>query len=83
MTNLAIARQLMTTRLTVARWFATKRMDGPSDEPRPAAPRKIRDHKITGVVTVTLQTMPSAASHSSTRSIAKASGRPTSNVPCI
>jgi transposase len=69
MTNLAIAAQLRTTRVTEALWrrrFATRRMDGLSDEPRPVGPRKIRDDRITEVVTVTLETMPAAAIHWST-----------------
>jgi hypothetical protein len=64
MTNLAIAKRLRTTRVTVATWrirFATRRMDGLSDEPRPGAPRKIGDDKITEVVTATLETMPATA----------------------
>ena len=39
MTNLGIAKRLRTTRVTVAMWrqrFAGRRMDGLSDEPRPA-----------------------------------------------
>ena len=58
MTNLAIAKRLRTTRVTVATWrmrFATRRMDGLGDEPRPGAPRKIGDDKITEVVTATLE----------------------------
>jgi transposase len=77
MTNLAIAKRLRTTRVTVATWrmrFAAKRMDGLSDEPRPGAPRKIGDDKITEVVTATLETMPATATHWSTRSMAQASG---------
>lgn len=77
MTNVAIATQLGLTRLTVATWrkrFAAHRLDGLVDEPRPGAPRKIGDEKITEVVTATLETMPAAATHWSTRSMAKASG---------
>ena len=77
MTNLAIAERLGTTRVTVASWrnrFAERRLDGLSDEPRPGAPRKIGDDKIAEVVTATLETAPRAATHWSTRSMAKASG---------
>ena len=83
MTNLGIAERLGTTRVTVAMWrqrFACRRMDGLSDEPRPGAPRKIGDDKITEVVTATLETMPIAATHWSTRSMAKASGLSVSSV---
>jgi transposase len=83
MTNLAIAKRLRTTRVTVATWrmrFTTRRMAGLSDEPRPGAPRKIGDDKITEVVTATLETMPTAATHWSTRSMAKASGLSVSSV---
>ena len=83
MANLAIAKRLGTTRITVATWrrrFATKRMEGLTDEPRPGAPRKIGDEKITEVVTATLETMPTAATHWSTRLMAKASGLSVSSV---
>ena len=57
-TNLAIAKRLGVTRVTVATWrkrFAAKRLDGLADEPRPGAPRKIGDEKIAEVVTTTLE----------------------------
>ena len=50
LTNLAIAERLGITRVTVATWrgrFAARRLDGLVDEPRPGAPRKIGDEKIT------------------------------------
>jgi transposase len=83
MTNLAIAERLGITRVTVALWrkrFAAKRLDGLVDEPRPGAPRKIGDEKIAEVVTTTLETMPAAATHWSTRGMAKATGVSTSTV---
>src|SRR5687768_5334640 len=61
LTNVAIAERLGITRLTVATWrkrFAAKRLDGLADEPRPGAPRKLGDEKITEVVTATLEAMP-------------------------
>ena len=82
-TNLAIAEQLGVTRVTVATWrkrLAAKRLDGLADEPRPGAPRKIGDEKIAEVVMTTLETMPAAATHWSTRSMAKASGLSISTV---
>jgi transposase len=83
MTNLAIAERLGITRVTVAMWrkrFAAKRLDGLVDAPRPGAPRQIGDEKIAEVVTTTLETMPAAATHWSTRSMAKATGVSVSTV---
>ena len=83
MTNLAIAARLGVTRVTAATWrkrFAVSRLDGLIDAPRPGAPRKIGDEKIAEVVTTTLETMPAAATHWSTRSMAKATGVSTSTV---
>ena len=83
MTNLAIAERLGITRVTVAMWrkrFAAKRLDGLVDAPRPGAPRQIGDAKIAEVVTTTLETMPVAATHWSTRSMAKATGVSVSTV---
>ena len=83
LTNVVIAERLGITRLMVATWrkrFAAARLDGLVEEPRPGAPRKIGDEKITEVVTATLETMPTAATHWSTRSMAKASGVSVSTV---
>jgi transposase len=75
--NSTIAKKLHISRLTVGTWrrrFAKKRRDGLDDEPRPGAPRKIGDDKITEVVTKTLETMPQDATHWSRRSMARSSG---------
>ena len=83
LSNVAIAERLGITRVTVTTWrnrFAQQRLDGLRDEPRPGAPRKICDEKIAEVVTTTLETMPPAATHWSTRSMAKASGLSVSSV---
>ncbi len=77
LTNLAIAEKLDVSRRTVGQWrrrFAERRLDGLDDEPRPGAPRKIGDDKITVAVTRTLETMPAEATHWSRRSMARASG---------
>src|SRR5665213_1670484 len=69
MNNSAIADELGVSRLTVGLWrkrFAKKRFNGLDDEPRCGAPRKIGDEKIAQVVTKTLETMPSDATHWST-----------------
>jgi transposase len=83
MTNVAIAKQLGVTRVTVALWrkrFAADRFAGLVDEARPGAPRKIGDDKIAEVVTATLEKMPPHATQWSTRSMAKASGLSISTV---
>src|SRR6266545_3642925 len=70
--NSTIAKKLDVSRLTVGTWrrrFAKKRRDGLDDEPRPGAPRKIGDDKITEVVTKTQD-----ATHWSRRSMARSSG---------
>src|SRR4249920_159340 len=81
--NCAIAEEIGASRMTVMTWrkrFASRRLDGLDDEPRCGAPRKIGDDKIADVVTTTLETMPAAATHWSTRSMAKASGLSISTV---
>lgn len=83
LTNIVIAERLGVSRLTVATWrkrFAAKGLAGLSDEPRPGTPRPIGDDKIAEVVTKTLETMPTDATHWSTRSMAKASGVSVSTV---
>jgi len=83
LTNIAIAERLGVSRLTVATWrkrFAAKGLAGLCDEPRPGTPRQIGDDKIAEVVTKTLETLPTDATHWSTRSMAKASGVSVSTV---
>ncbi len=45
-------------------------MEGLTDEPRPGSPRKITDAKVEEAVTQTLESLPRAATHWSTRSLA-------------
>ena len=81
--NCEIAKALGTARKTVQTWrgrFAKHRLDGLDDEPRCGAPRKIGDDRIEEIVTRTLETMPTNATHWSTRAMAKASGVSTSSV---
>lgn len=83
LTNIAIAEKVGVTRLTVSTWrnrFAERRLDGLADEPRPGAPRKIGDEKVADVVAATLETMPTASTHWSTRSMSKAAGVSVSTV---
>ena len=71
--NQQIARQLGITGATVGKWrerFRLQGMEGLTDEPRPGTPRKITDDKVEETVTQTLESLPRAATHWSTRSMA-------------
>ena len=73
-TDTEVARELHITRQTVGRWrrrFQQRRLDGLLDEPRPGAPRRITDAMVEQVITQTLETTPRAATHWSTRTVAK------------
>ncbi len=62
---------------TVCKWrrrFLEKRLDGLFDESRPGAPRKISDKTVERIVTMTLESTPSDATHWSTRDLAKRIG---------
>lgn len=75
--NQAIAGTLGVTGATVGKWrerFRTDGMEGLCDELRSGAPRKITDAKVEEAVTKTLESMPQAATHWSTRSLAKEVG---------
>jgi transposase len=75
--NARVARRLRLTTQTVGKWrrrFVQRRLDGLGDAPRPGQPRKLTDAKIEAVVTRTLERRPQAATHWSTRTMAKASG---------
>ena len=86
-TNSGVARALDVSRPTVQTWrqrFAQHGPDGLLDEPRPGAPRRISDADVERVVTLTLEAEPTgAATHWSTRSLAKASGMSQSAVSRI
>ena len=75
--NNEIAAALGCHAATVSKWrrrFAQRRVDGLADDPRPGPPRKITDAVIEDVLVRTLETLPSDATHWSTRSMAKAAG---------
>jgi len=77
-TNTAVAAHLHVTKQTVGKWrrrFSAKRLEGLLDEPRPGAPRRITDADIERVITKTLETTPSDATHWSTRGMARATGK--------
>lgn len=57
-----------------------QRLDGLRDELRPRIPRMIEDARIEAVIVRILETLPPAATHWSSRSMAKASGVSISSV---
>ena len=62
---------------TVGKWrrrYAERGVDGLLDEPRPGQPRKITDADVERVLRLTLESKPKAATHWSTREMAKTSG---------
>ena len=75
--NGEIAARVGVHRNTVRAWrarFATRRLDGLFDQPRPGQPRKITDAKVEEVITKTLEATPNDATHWSTRSMAEEVG---------
>jgi DNA-binding CsgD family transcriptional regulator len=82
--NKEIAARLGCTQMTVSVWrkrFATERLDGLYDEPRPGAPRKIGDEAIADTIRLTLETLPEGATHWSLRSMARRTGL--SGISCV
>src|SRR5271166_3603757 len=77
LTATAIAAEMQVCLQTVSKWwlrFLDSGVDGLLDEPRPGQPRKMADADVERVLTLTLESKPSAATHWSTREMAKASG---------
>jgi transposase len=77
LSNQEIARRLGVTGATVGKWrerYRLQGMEGLADEPRPGTPRKITDTKVEEAVTQTLESLPAAATHWSTRSLAEKVG---------
>ena len=75
--NTVVADELGVTKQMVGKWrarFSERRLDGLLDEPRPGAPRKISDADVERVVTLTLETTPTGATHWSTRLMARRTG---------
>lgn len=75
--NTAVAARLGVCAATVGTWrnrFVAERLEGLVDEPRPGAPRTVADADVEQVVTKALETKPNAATHRSTRGMAKAAG---------
>ena len=77
LTATAVAAKMHVCIQTVSKWwrrFDAQGVDGLLDEPRPGQPRKLTDAQIEQVIARTLETQPPAATHWSTRTMAKASG---------
>jgi len=73
-----IAEELGTNRLTVARWrrrFLSSRLRGlEKDAPRPGGPPSVPERTVRAIVEATLHETPPAATHWSTRSMARRFG---------
>jgi len=81
--NKRVAARLGVVVNTVGKWrrrFAERRVDGLHDEPRSGAPRTIDDARIEATIVRTLESLPSGATHWSSRGMAQASGLSVSTV---
>jgi transposase len=77
LSNVEAGKRLGVHAATVGKWrrrFATRRLEGLVDEPRPGAPRTITDEQVEQVITKTLEETPTDATHWSTREMARATG---------
>ena len=75
--NKAIAARLNVSRQSVITWrhrFLAHRLDGLVDAPRSGAPRRVGDEAVEQLIALTLEEQPDAATHWSTRSMAKRAG---------
>lgn len=77
LTNMEAAASVKVSRQMVCKWrrrFIERRLDGLLDEPRPGAPRRVRDAEVERIIAHTLESTPADATHWSVRSMAKAVG---------
>ena len=84
--NKQVAAHLRVDETTVGKWrrrFVEQRMDGLRDEPRSVAPRTVDDARIEAVIVRTLESTPPAATHWSSRGMAKVCGLSVSTVQRI
>lgn len=84
--NKQVAAALRVDEGTVGKWrrrFAEHRLEGLRDAPRSGAPRTIDDARIEAVIVRTLESTPPAATHWSSRGMAKDSGLSVSTVQRI
>src|SRR4051794_28891984 len=75
--NMVVASRQRVTPQTVSKWrarFVQHRLDGLLDAPRPGAPRTIDDSRVDAVIAKTLESVPDAATHWSTRTMAREAG---------
>jgi transposase len=75
--NGEVAKRLRITGATVSKWrerFRVDRLEGLLDEPRPGAPRSIKDAQVEEVITKTLESMPANSTQWSTRLMAQKTG---------
>jgi len=72
--NRSVAARQRVTPQTVSKWrarFVDQRLDGLLDAPRPGAPRSIDDARVDAVIAKTLESVPTGATHWSTRAMAR------------
>ena len=84
--NQQVAADLRIDKATVGKWrrrFVERRIDGLRDEPRSGAPRTVDDARIEAVIVRTLESLPTDATHWSSRGMARASGLSISTVQRI
>lgn len=84
--NWEVAEELDLHAVTVGRWrkrFLESRLAGLFDEPRPGAPRRIKDEDVERVIVRTLESAPRGATHWSTRMMAERCGLSQSSVSRI
>jgi transposase len=84
--NTQVSAEMGLTKQTGGKWrarFVARRLDGLLDEPRPGAPRQIMDAHVERVLTLTLESLPSQATHWSTRTLARKCGMSQSAVSRI
>jgi len=75
--NKVVASRQRVMQQTVSKWrarFVEQRLDGLLDAPRPGAPRTSDDARVDIVIAKTLESVPDAATHWSTRTMARETG---------
>ena len=82
----SVAQGLGVSEHAVGKWrrrFLEKRLDGLLDEPRVGRPRKVTDERVEQLIVETLESTPRAATHWSTREMARRSGLSTMTISRI